>query len=170
MNEAIFGVLSMMNSMYMNDTMVRTLIPVYAADHRPGTFDPRVITGGVGSIAAKNAPVFLDAPVVILVACDDRAIGGPQIQAGICGQNMNLAAKSLGLGCCWIGFSQVIEIIAVACHADNQVAVKLRMLLSLTERFGINHIELYVVPVKAEIASYQRCQLLIASLVLKKLR
>ncbi len=109
MNDAIFGILSMMDSMYKNDTMVQTLIPVYAADPRPGTFDPRVITGGVGSIAARNAPVFLDAPVVILVACDDRAIGGPQIQAGICGQNMNLAAKSLGLGCCWVGFSQVIE-------------------------------------------------------------
>jgi len=111
MNDAIFGILSMMNNTYTNDTMVKMLLPVYAADPKPGTFDPRVITGGVGSIAAKNAPVFLDAPVVILLACDDRAIGGPQIQAGICGQNMNLAAKSLGLGCCWIGFSQVIEMV-----------------------------------------------------------
>ena len=67
-------------------------------------------------------------------------------------------------------FSQVIEIIAVACDAYNQIAVKLGMLLSITERFGIDHIELNVVPVKAEIAPYQRCQILIASLVLEELR
>ena len=72
-------------------------------------FDPRIIVGGAGSIAKKNSPVFLNAPVVILMACDDRSIGGPQIQAGIAGQNMNLAAMALGLGFCWIGFSQLIE-------------------------------------------------------------
>jgi nitroreductase len=29
--------------------------------------------------------------------------------AGICGQNMNLAAISLGVGACWVGFSGFIE-------------------------------------------------------------
>jgi nitroreductase len=111
MNEAIYGVLSMFYSTYKNDALVKNLVTMYAADPQPGLYDPRIVLGGVGAIVAKNAPVFLDAPVVILVACDDRSIGGPQIQAGICGQNMNLAAKSLGLGCCWIGFSQVIEMV-----------------------------------------------------------
>jgi nitroreductase/NAD-dependent dihydropyrimidine dehydrogenase PreA subunit len=111
MNEGIYNILSMLHNAYMNDAMVKNLVQMYAQDPRMGLWDPRIIIGGCGSIAQKNAPVFLDAPVAILMACDDRAIGGPQIAAGICGQNMNLAAMSLGLGFCWIGFSQVIEMI-----------------------------------------------------------
>jgi hypothetical protein len=111
MNEGIFNVLSMFYTAYTNDAMVKGLIPVYQQSLQSGLFDPRIMLGGCGSIARKNGTVFLDAPVVILMACDDRSIGGPQIQAGICGQNMNLAAMSLGLGFCWVGFSQVIEMI-----------------------------------------------------------
>jgi alkylation response protein AidB-like acyl-CoA dehydrogenase/nitroreductase/NAD-dependent dihydropyrimidine dehydrogenase PreA subunit len=111
MNESIFNIVSMLYGAYTNDAMVKGLIPVYQQSLQSGLFDPRIMLGGCGSIARKNGPVFLGAPVVILVACDDRSIGGPQIQAGICGQNMNLAAMSLGLGFCWIGFSQVIEMV-----------------------------------------------------------
>ena len=111
MNEGIYKILSMFYGAYTNDAMVKGLIPVYQENLESGLFDPRIMLGGCGAIARGNAPVFLDAPVVILMACDDRSIGGPQIQAGICGQNMNLAALSLGLGFCWIGFSQVIEML-----------------------------------------------------------
>lgn len=111
MNDACFNILSMMHNTYKDDGMARGLVPMYEADPKPGLFDPRIILGGAGAIAKKNAPVLLDAPVVILVACDDRAIGGPQISAGICGQNMNLTALSLGLGFCWIGFTQIIEMV-----------------------------------------------------------
>jgi nitroreductase len=110
-NEGCYSILSMLHNTYMNDAMVKGLVQMYAQDPSVGLFDPRIIIGGAGSVTQKNAPVFLDAPAVILVACDDRAIGGPQISAGICGQNMNLAAISIGLGFCWIGFSQVIEMI-----------------------------------------------------------
>lgn len=109
MNEACFNVMSMMYNAYMNDAMVKGLVGYYSQNPSVGMYDPRIIMGGLGSIARKNSPVFLNAPVVILVACDDRAIGGPQISAGVCGQNMNLAAKSLGLGFCWVGFSQFLE-------------------------------------------------------------
>ncbi|MBL7174213.1 MAG: nitroreductase family protein [Desulfobacteraceae bacterium] len=109
MNESCFNILSMLHNTYMNDAMVKGLVPMHAQTQQVGLWDPRIIVGGAGSITAKNAPTFLDAPVLILMACDQRSIGGPQIQAGICGQNMNLAALSLGLGFCWVGFSQVIE-------------------------------------------------------------
>ena len=66
--------------------------------------------------------------------------------------------------------SQVIEIIAVTCHADNEVTVQLRVFLRLTECPGIDHVELYVVTVKAEVTSYQCCQLLVASFIFEKLR
>ena len=109
MNQTCATVLSMLHAMYNNEALVKGLVQVYQQFPQPGLFDPRIIQGGAGSIARKNSPVFLDAPVVILMACDDRSIGGPQIQAGIAGQNINLAAVSMGLGCCWVGFSQLIE-------------------------------------------------------------
>jgi nitroreductase/NAD-dependent dihydropyrimidine dehydrogenase PreA subunit len=110
-SEAAYGVLAMLYTAYKDDEMVKTLVPMYEQDPLPGNFDPRVILGGVGSIFRKNAPVFLNAPVVILIAGDVRAISGPQLNIGICGQNMNLVAKSLGLGFCWIGFSQVLNMV-----------------------------------------------------------
>jgi alkylation response protein AidB-like acyl-CoA dehydrogenase/nitroreductase/NAD-dependent dihydropyrimidine dehydrogenase PreA subunit len=121
LNDACYSILSMLHTTYMNDQMVKGLVPVYAQNPNPGFFDPRVIVGGMGSITKKNAPTFLDAPVVILMACDERAIGGPQIAAGIAGQNMNLAAMSLGLGFCWIGFSQVIEMVP---HVKEKLGLK----------------------------------------------
>jgi len=112
MDASVYAVLAGMHAMYKNDEQAKTmLVPMYEARPSPGLYDPRVIQGGVASIAAAVLPPFLKAPVVILVACDERAIGGPQIAAGICGQNMILAAKAIGLGACWIGFSQVIEMV-----------------------------------------------------------
>lgn len=111
MNAAVFSIVSMLYSAYTNDVLVKNLTQIYQENPQSGLFDPRIMLGGAGSVHRQNGPVFCDAPVVVLVACDDRAIGGPQIQAGICGQNMNLAAKSLGLGACWVGFSQCIEMV-----------------------------------------------------------
>ena len=111
MNETFHPIFNMLYSTYKDDATVKSLIQRYAQDPKPGSYDPRIVLGGIGSIAKRDATVFPEAPVLILVACDERSIGGPQIQAGICGQNMNLAAKALGLGFCWVGFSQVIEMI-----------------------------------------------------------
>jgi hypothetical protein len=46
----------------------------------------------------------LNAPCVILLAADSRAISGPELHIGICGENMNLVANSLGIRACWNGF------------------------------------------------------------------
>ena len=108
-NKTCYPLFNMLYTVYTDDHAVKNLVPAYVEDPKPGSYDPRLVLGGIGSIAKKDASIFPDAPVVILIACDERSIGGPQIQAGICGQNMNLAAKSLGLGFCWIGFSQAIE-------------------------------------------------------------
>jgi nitroreductase len=42
--------------------------------------------------------------VLILLLGDERAISGPELNIGICGQNMNLVANSLGIKACWNGF------------------------------------------------------------------
>jgi nitroreductase/NAD-dependent dihydropyrimidine dehydrogenase PreA subunit len=111
MNEAIYNVLNMMYVTYKSDELVENLVPVYEADPHPGLFDPRIMLGGLGSICRKYGPVFLNAPAVILIAGDERAISGPDINVGICGQNMNLVANSLGIRACWLGFSQVINMV-----------------------------------------------------------
>ena len=110
-NGAVHQVLKMLYSAYMDDDAVKSLVQRYAQDPKPGSYDPRVIIGGIGSVAKGEISAFLDAPALILVACDERSIGTPEMHAGICGQNMNLAAKALGLGFCWIGWSKIIEMV-----------------------------------------------------------
>lgn len=111
MDQAMYDILNGLYMAYKDDELVKSLVPMYEADPQPGTWDPRIILGGVGSISRKNAPVFLYAPAVILVAGDERAISGPQLNIGICGQNMNLVANSLGIKACWVGFSQVLNMV-----------------------------------------------------------
>lgn len=54
-------------------------------------------------IAEGKMKVFFDAPTLILVLTDKRGVGVPQVDSGICGQNMVLAAHSMGAATCWIG-------------------------------------------------------------------
>jgi nitroreductase len=111
MNGAIYNVLNLISTMYKNDALVQTLVPAYEADPNPGMYDPRIILGGLGAVLRGELPVLLNAPVVILIAGDTRAISGPEINIGICGQNMNLVANSLGIRACWVGFTQVINMV-----------------------------------------------------------
>jgi nitroreductase len=48
---------------------------------------------------------FWHAPTVILLFKDVRGIGVPDLDLGICGQNMVIAAHSMGLGTCWVGLA-----------------------------------------------------------------
>lgn len=121
MDEGVFNVLNGLYNMYKDNEMVKGLVGMHEANPNPGLFDPRIILGGMGAIARRYSPTFLNAPAVILVAADDRAIDHPKIAMGICGQNMNLAANSLGLGACWVGFAQVVN-----------------MLPPLKEKLGVN--------------------------------
>jgi len=111
MNEGVWGVLNGLYAMYKDNEMVKGLVGMHEANPNPGLWDPRIILGGIGAVARRYTPTFLNAPVVILIAADDRAIDHPKISMGICGQNMNLVANSLGIRACWIGFSQVLNMV-----------------------------------------------------------
>lgn len=63
----------------------------------------------VTSIAEGRFAVFHRAPTLILLLMDKRGIGKPDIDIGICGTNIVLAAQSYGLGTCWIGFSKFLN-------------------------------------------------------------
>ena len=59
--------------------------------------------GAIFLIAEGKLKLFHDAPTVILILKDRRGVGNPDLDCGICGQNMVLTANSLGLSTCWIG-------------------------------------------------------------------
>jgi nitroreductase/NAD-dependent dihydropyrimidine dehydrogenase PreA subunit len=72
-------------------------------------FDPRV-SYGLGCIARRELPVFFNAPAVIFVGGHSK-MADPEIHIGIAAQNMNLAAKSLGLGVCMSGFGRGVNFV-----------------------------------------------------------
>ncbi len=106
-NEKIFTTIKGFRDMYMNDELVKGLEAM--ASEASGVFDPRQIIGGSGAISKATLPPLLNAPVLIILAGDTRAISNPEINIGISGQNMNLVANSLGIKACWVGFIAVLE-------------------------------------------------------------
>ena len=63
----------------------------------------------MGLIGEGKLRLFHGAPTVILILKDKRGAGNPDLDIGIVGQNMVLAAHSLGLGACWVGFVEVLN-------------------------------------------------------------
>jgi nitroreductase len=61
------------------------------------------------SIAQGRFAVFHRAPTVILLLMDKRGVGVPEVDIGVVGSNIVIAAQSLGLGTCWIGFSKILN-------------------------------------------------------------
>ncbi len=59
--------------------------------------------GAVMAIAEGRLSLFHGAPTVVFILQDRRGITMPKVDIGCCGQNMVLAAHSLGLGTCWTG-------------------------------------------------------------------
>jgi len=127
-DDEVSKVIEFFYNTYLNDAAVNSLAPLIQAD--PGTADPRLVFGGMGTVVKNNphisgpidewlkdkkqegkieklyphALVSLFAPVLILLLVDERSIPTGEMNMGICGQNMNLVANSLGLGVCWTGF------------------------------------------------------------------
>jgi nitroreductase len=57
---------------------------------------------------AGETVFFQNAPVIILILEDRRGVSNPAVDVGIVGQNMVLAAHSLGAGACWMGFIKLL--------------------------------------------------------------
>lgn len=110
-DEATWATVNGMYNMYTDDEQVMNMAPM--AEANPGMYDARVAIGGMGSIAKRNLPASLNAPCMILLAADKRCIGSQEMNIGICGENMNLVANSLGIKACWAGFP-VIGLSAIA--------------------------------------------------------
>jgi nitroreductase len=78
-----------------------------------GRLQPNVLhpvpVSALTAIAQGRFAVFHRAPTLILILMDKRGVGVPPVDIGICGTNIVLAAQSLGLGTCWVGFSKLLN-------------------------------------------------------------
>ena len=78
--------------------LIRTMVRFRGA----GEMDQRA-RGGINAIVADpNYHTFFHAPTLIILLGDARGIGSVELDMGICGQNMVLAAHALGLGTCYV--------------------------------------------------------------------
>jgi len=64
--------------------------------------------GILHELAAGKARVFYDAPVLILLLTDTRGVMTPEVDSGIAGQNIVLAAHSMGAATCWLGLIKLL--------------------------------------------------------------
>lgn len=65
---------------------------------------------GLAQLASGELGLWHGAPTVILLLVDPRGPGKPLLDVGIAGQNMVLAAHSMGLGTCWVSFSMFLPL------------------------------------------------------------
>jgi nitroreductase/NAD-dependent dihydropyrimidine dehydrogenase PreA subunit len=89
-----------------DDTAVEAFYAVGGTLPQP-FFDFRVQVG-FDCVTRRELPVFLNAPCVIFLGSSGKLVGS-EMQIGICGQNMNLAAMALGLGFCWSNFGRDVR-------------------------------------------------------------
>ena len=86
---------------FKNDEAIMNMVGVVET----GVFDPRT-QYGIRCVALKELPVFFGAPAVIFLGVHPY-LNNPAVTIGICGENMNIVASSLGLGVCWTNFGGV---------------------------------------------------------------
>ena len=64
--------------------------------------------GAIFLNAEGKFKMFHGAQTVIMILKDKRGVSNPDLDCGVCGQNMVLTAHSLGLSTCWIGFVSLL--------------------------------------------------------------
>lgn len=85
----------------LRQTIANAVIRLKPNDLHPVPF------GAVSMIADEKLGLFHGAPTVIIIFQDVRGVGSPPLDCGIAGQNMALAAHSMGLGTCYVGFAKM---------------------------------------------------------------
>jgi len=108
LEEIAYNINAGLYNLYINDDTAMQAFSIVGGTLPTAIFDYRVMIGGFRSVVRRELPCFLNAPCVIFFGSNDKLVG-PDLHIGICGQNMNLTAHSLGLGCCWSNFGGVIN-------------------------------------------------------------
>ncbi len=129
MSESVLKFLNLFTKLYQGKDPLRTIVKKTlpfvkpeGCDQRPMVAMQALITPKFGD---KKLSVFFDAPVAILVLTHHHHISDPGLGIGICAQNMILAAHSLGLGTCYVGF------VSTALNMDPMTKKKFRSKLGI---------------------------------------
>lgn len=109
MESILFGMMSRMKGIVNAEGWKRDLFVSMTALFAPSGLGDLRPFGAVREVLAGRLKIFHDAPCVILVLKDTRGIDSPEFDTGICSQNIVLAAHSLGLGTCYIGFASLLK-------------------------------------------------------------
>ncbi|HOJ13855.1 MAG TPA: nitroreductase family protein [Deltaproteobacteria bacterium] len=100
--------LNLFTKLYQGKGPVRTFLKKTLAIVKPEGIDqrPMVAIQALLTPKFKKQPlsVFFDAPCAIFLIAHHMHISDASLDIGICAQNMVLAAHSLGLGTCYVGF------------------------------------------------------------------
>ncbi len=105
-------VLRVLPALYMGSGWWRKPLVTAVSLVCPNYMDMRVVGGTdvVTHVDGKGCNIFFNAPTVILVFCDVRGIGKPELDCGLAAQNLVLAAHALGLGTCYVGFAEPLNL------------------------------------------------------------
>jgi len=101
--------LSTFSKLYQGKSLPRTLLKNTLAIMKPDGIDQRPMLAVQALITPKFGKeplsVFFNAPTAILILGHKQYISDMAFGTGVCGQNIVLAAHSLGLGTCYVGFA-----------------------------------------------------------------
>lgn len=84
----------------------RLPIAKFSIKFKPANLHPASFCA-VTLIAEHKLGIFHSAPTVIVIFQDVRGISNSDLDCGIAGQNMVLAAHCMGLGTCWVSFAKL---------------------------------------------------------------
>ncbi len=86
-------------------------------------------------VSRPNFNLFYNAPLLIMIFADTSGFT-PQVDCSLAAENMMLAARSLGLGSCYIGLAQPLERVA-SIMKELGVSEKQRLVASLIFGFPV---------------------------------
>lgn len=108
LSAATIGFLGLFTKLYQGKGTARTALKKSLAFIKPNAIDQRPMCAIQALITPKfgegNLDTFFNAPAAIFLLKHHLHISEPDLGIGICGQNIVLAAHSLGLGTCYVGF------------------------------------------------------------------
>lgn len=108
LEERSMTVLRILKNLYLSKDKKRKLwksiLFTIASALMVNKFDPRPMAA-MEKADRTNGKMYFNAPVVVMILKHKNGISNPDLDAGICAQNMVLAAHALGLGTCIISLS-----------------------------------------------------------------